>query len=270
MTANPATKCPACGAAAAGRFCSSCGAILAAGTCRNCGQAVQPGAQFCRGCGTSAGSGAGPVTAAPRADRAGWIAAGVAGLALLGVLIAFLARGEGRGATAGASAAAPFASGGDASSGTPPDISNMTPKERYDRLYNRVMRAAESGDQATVAQFTPMTVTAYQQLDSVDADARFHMAMLLLHTGHVPGAAAEGDSILKATPGHLFGYMIRGTVARWDKDAAGLKKAQQEFLTRYDAEMKAKRPEYSEHERAVNDFRASALGEPPAKPGAGS
>ena len=35
--------------------------------------------------------------------------------------------------------------------GTPPDISNMSPKERYDRLYNRVMRAAESGDQATVA-----------------------------------------------------------------------------------------------------------------------
>ena len=109
--------------------------------------------------------------------------------------------------------AAPLSGGAAAAegpAGTPPDISNMSPKERYDRLYNRVMRAAETGDQATVAQFTPMTVMAYQQLDSIDADARFHMAMLLLHTGQVPGAVAEADSILKFSPGHLFGYMIRG------------------------------------------------------------
>ena len=141
----------------------------------------------------------------------------------LAVVIAFLAQGERRGPAAAGSAATAAAA---APEGTPPDISNMTPKERYDRLYNRVMRAAESGDQATVAQFTPMTVMAYQQLDSIDADARFHMAMLLLHTGQVPGASAEADSILKFSPGHLFGYMIRGTVARWDKDAAALKKAQ--------------------------------------------
>jgi len=270
VTDNATTKCPACGAAATGRFCNSCGAALTAGTCRSCGQALLPGVQFCRGCGASAGAGASPLASAPRADRAGWVAAGGAGVALLGVLIAFLGRGEPRGATAGGSAAAPLASGDGAPSGTPPDISNMTPKERYDRLYNRVMRAAETGDQATVAQFTPMTMTAYQQLDSVDADARFHMAMLLLHTGQVPGAAAEGDSILKTSPGHLFGYMIQGTVARWNKDTAGLKKAQQQFLARYDTEMKAKRQEYAEHERALNDFRAAALGQAPAKPGAGS
>ena len=132
------------------------------------------------------------------------------------------------------------------------------------------MRAAESGDQATVAQFTPMTVMAYQQLDTIDADARFHMAMLLLHTGQVPGAQAEADSILKFSPGHLFGYMIRGAVARWDKDASALARAQREFLARYDTEMKAKRPEYAEHARAVSDFRASAQGQSPATRGAGS
>lgn len=271
MTSNATLTCPACGASASGRFCNSCGAALAAGTCRSCGQALLPGVQFCRGCGTSAGAAGGrAATSPPRTDRAGWIAAGVAGLALLGVLIAFLARGEGGVAAAGASPAAPFASADAAPSGTPPDISNMTPKERFDRLYNRVMRAAETGDQATVAQFTPMTVMAYQQLDSIDADARFHMAMLLLHTGQVPAAAAEGDSILKLAPGHLFGYMIQGTVARWEKDEAGLKKAQQGFLARYDAEMQAKRHEYSEHERAVSDFRSAALGQPPAKPATGS
>ncbi len=155
------------------------------------------------------------------------------GVALLGVVIAFLASNERRGASPAGPMAAPLAGGAaaaDGPEGTPPDISKMSPKERYDRLYNRVMRAAETGDQATVKQFTPMTVMAYQQLDTIDADARFHMAMLLLHTGQVPGASAEADSILKFSPGHLFGYMIQGTVARWNKDQAALKKAQTDFL----------------------------------------
>ena len=111
-----------------------------------------------------------------------------------------------------------------------------------------------------------MTIMAYQQLDSIDADARFHMAMMLLHTGQVPGAVAEADSILKFSPGHLFGYMIRGAAARWNKDQAALKKAQSEFLVRYDTEMQARRPEYGEHERAVSDFRAAALGQVPGAP----
>jgi hypothetical protein len=59
-------------------------------------------------------------------------------------------------------------------------------------------------------------------------------------------------------------------VARWAKDDAALKKEQQGFLSHYDAEMQAKRHEYSEHERAVSDFRSAALGQPPAKPATGS
>ena len=208
-----------------------------------------------------------------RGGRAGWFAAAGMGVALLGVILAFVASNERRAASPAGPMAAPLSGGTGAAegpAGTPPDISNMSPKERYDRLYNRVMRAAETGDQATVAQFTPMTVMAYQQLDSIDADARFHMAMLLLHTGQVPGAVAEADSLLKFSPGHLFGYMIRGAAARWNKDQSALKKAQSDFLVRYDTEMQAKRPEYGEHERAVNDFRAAALGKAPPTPGSGS
>lgn len=191
------------------------------------------------------------------------------GVALLGVILAFLANNERRAAPPPGPMAAPL-SGGTAPAeppGTPPDISNMSPKERYDRLYNRVMRAAEAGDQATVAQFTPMTVLAFQQLDSIDADARFHLAMLLLHTGQAPGALAQADSIDKSWPGHLFGFMIRGAAARWDKNPAALKQAQDGFLVRYDTEMSAQRPEYKEHERAVGDFRAGALGKPPLATG---
>lgn len=152
--------------------------------------------------------------------------------------------------------------GGTVPSSQPPDISAMSPKERFDRLYNRVMQASESGEEAVVSQFLPMALAAYSQLDTVNADARYHLAMLLLHTGQPAPAAMVADSLLQADPGHLFGYMILGTVARWNRDDAGLTRAERDFLSHYAAEQAAKRPEYAEHQRAVEDFRLSAEGTP--------
>lgn len=142
----------------------------------------------------------------------------------------------------------------------PPDLSKMTPREAADSLYNRVMRAAQSGDQATVARFTPMALQAYEMLGTLDSDARYHVALIRLHTGDVSGAKADGDAILKAVPGHLFGYLVLGTVARFEKNDAELKRLQKEFLGKYDGEMAKKRPEYADHPRALEDFRSSAQG----------
>ena len=146
----------------------------------------------------------------------------------------------------------------------PPDISSMSPRERFDRLYNRIMRAAESGDEATVTRFTPMALMAYAQLPDIDADARYHAALLKVHTGDAEGASALADTILSQNPGHLFGYLIRGTVARWQKDQATLATSYAAFLRHYDAEMKAGRSEYGEHSRALEEFRQAALQRRPA------
>jgi hypothetical protein len=188
------------------------------------------------------------------------VAAVVCSLLLVTVLALVMRGGSGAPEAAGAVAAngavAPFADGsGD---GTPPDLSTMTPREQFDRLYNRIMRAAESGDQQTVTQFTPMALVAYERLESIDADARFHLATLKLHGGDVAGASAIADTLLKEDPGHLFGYVIQGTVARWNKDDAALKQAYENFLSHYDAEMKQGRPEYADHERMMTDFRQAA------------
>jgi hypothetical protein len=141
----------------------------------------------------------------------------------------------------------------------PPDISNMSPRERFNRLYNRIMRGAEAGDEATVTRFTPMALMAYAQLDTIDADARFHAALLEVHTGNADGARALGDTVLRQEPGHLFGYVILGTVARWKKDQPALHRAYAGFLQHYDAEMKTPRAEYAEHTRSLEDFRRAAL-----------
>jgi hypothetical protein len=148
---------------------------------------------------------------------------------------------------------------GTAPGESPPDLSTMSPRERFNRLYNRIMRGAESGDEATVTRFTPMAMMAYAQLDTVDADARFHAALLQVHTGNADGAKALGDTVLSQTPGHLFGYVILGTVARWKKDEPALRKAYAGFLQHYDAEMKAGRTEYDEHTKSLEDFRKAAL-----------
>lgn len=146
----------------------------------------------------------------------------------------------------------------------PPDISNLTPRERFNRLYNRVMRAAQAGDQATVSRFTPMALMAYAQLDTVDADSRYHAALLKVHTGAADESRALADTILVETPGHLFGYVIRGTVARFRKDDKELNQAYAGFLKRYEAEMKLGRVEYGEHRTSLEEFRkaAQAAGSP--------
>lgn len=234
MTSAPVdANCPSCGAPASGNFCRACGASLKPGASR-------PG------------------------ERLVWMAAGGAIVGVLALVIFFLSRGASAAPppaeAAAAGVEAPFAGTGG---GTPPDISQMSPRERFDRLYNRIMKAAESGDQGTVSQFTPMALLAYQQLDTIDADARFHAALLKLHTEDVAGAKALGDTVLLKNPGHLFGYIILGTAARWAKDDAGLKRQYAAFLKHYDAEMKVDRPEYRDHARSLEDFKKAAEGKTP-------
>ncbi len=148
--------------------------------------------------------------------------------------------------------------GGGNAAGAAPDISQMSPRERFDRLFNRVMAAAEQGDSAQVERFTPMALGAYSQLDSVDIDARYHAAVLRIQSGDPAGALALADTIQAESPGHLFGYLIRGTAAQVRGDTAAQARARRDFLAHYDAEMKANRPEYLEHRPALDEFKHQA------------
>jgi hypothetical protein len=139
-----------------------------------------------------------------------------------------------------------------------PDISAMTPRERFDRLFNRIMQAAERGDSLEVRRFTPMALGAYQQLEDHDLDARYHAAVLHLGVGDFAPAYALADTILGESPHHLFGYLIRGTAAGFQGDAAARARAERDFLQNYPAEMAAKRVEYLEHKPVIEDFRRQA------------
>lgn len=260
MTSGAAPFCQVCGAQLAGRFCSACGASREGSTCTACGVPIPTSARFCPSCGVPAGG-----NAVAARDRTPWVIAGVALAGLMAALLIMLARESPAGASAQPEVAAVQPSPAEE---LPPDISTMSPRERFNRLYNRVMRAAQSGDEASVSRFTPMALLAYAQLDTVDADARYHAALLKAHTGEIDASGALADSILAQNPGHLFGYVVRGTVARFKKDQKALDQAYAGFLKRYDAETKLNRPEYAEHRTSLDDFRRAAVA--PRTPGGGS
>jgi len=139
-----------------------------------------------------------------------------------------------------------------------PDISRMSPRERFDRLFDRVIRAAEARIADTVLLFAPMALGAYQQLTEVDTDARYHAAMIHLVVGELAQAKALADSIANAQPGHLFAPLIRGEAAEQENDSTSLLRSYRDFLSSYQAEMRTNRREYLEHGPALEDFRNRA------------
>lgn len=143
-------------------------------------------------------------------------------------------------------------------SGQAPDISNLTPVERFERLWDRVIRAAEAGDTATVARFSPMALGAYDLLPEVNVDLRFHAALIRLAIHDFSAARALADTILREAPGHLFGYIIRGEAADRENQLQALNQSYRDFLAHYNEEQRAGRPEYEGHKPLIEDFRTRA------------
>jgi hypothetical protein len=144
--------------------------------------------------------------------------------------------------------------------GAPPDISGLSPRQGFDTLFNVVMRASESGDAARAARVLPMALMAYGQLEDVDADARYHAAVLRLHVdGDVKPALLLADTIQMSAPHHLFAYMIRGSAGQLTGDQTMIRKAAKDFLAAWDAETASAKPEYQDHQIMLDQFRKRAL-----------
>jgi len=213
--------------------------------CRVCGTAVPPTAKFCHKCGANL-----------KADQpaAGWRAGlpwGIAGAAV-GALLTVLVMRLGAGPQS--------AGGADGPAPSPvPDISQMSPEERASRLFNRVMILAQAGKQDSVAFFLPMAVGAYQQLPALDSDARYHLGLLQLAGGSTAAALAEADTILKGTPTHLFGFVLRAHAYRQLNDGVRERRAYTDFLKYEAAERARNRPEYDDHKASLDAFHEEAL-----------
>jgi hypothetical protein len=196
-----------------------------------------------------------PVPQGVSANRTPWLIAGtLAFIALVAVVYAARHRGPESGPL--------MANAGNAGSGlagTPPDLTQMSLREQFTRLADRIQTAMESGDTAQVVQFFPMLEGAFAQLPAGDrdVDARFHMGLLRAQIGHFSDALAQADTIQAESPTNLFIYYLRAMVAEYQNDTAAAKAARADFAKHFDAEMKAARPEYSVHKEMLEAFLKS-------------
>lgn len=136
----------------------------------------------------------------------------------------------------------------------------MSPEERANRLFNRVMILAEAGKADSVRFFLPMALGAYGQLPAIDVDARYHIGLLQLAGGDASAALAQADTIARTIPTHLFIYILRAHAYQQQGNAQQERRAYADFLRNEPAEMPKQRPEYGQdaHLDVLRSFKAEA------------
>jgi hypothetical protein len=134
----------------------------------------------------------------------------------------------------------------------------MSPEERANRLFNRVMILAEAGKADSVRFFLPMALGAYSQLPALDPDARYHIGLLQLAGGDVQAALAQADTIQQAVPTHLFIYVLRAHAHQQNGNTQQERRAYADFLRNETGETAKNRPEYVDHREALNNFKTEA------------
>jgi hypothetical protein len=220
----PTRPCPRCGAPAEGAFCAQCGAAVPGGGSR------------------------------PQERRA-WIIAWLVAAAAVGGVVFGVVRSK------PALVTPDMANAGNVAPGTVPlpDLRGMGPAERFAVLFDRLMRAGSAWDSATVAALSPLAVAAYAELDSVDADTRFHAGLIAIQIGNFAGAHALADTLEARDPSHLFGPILDGALARLEGDSTAYRQALDRFRELAPAELaRNDRPEYVEHQQLLAEVQQAA------------
>jgi hypothetical protein len=149
-----------------------------------------------------------------------------------------------------------------APSGAPmraPDISQMSPRQITDNLFNRVMQLSEAGlaDSArTIA--TLMAIPAFELHDALDADLRYDLARIAEVTGALHIANAQTDTILIENANHLLGLGMAARLARLRGNGAQADDLDRRLLAAERSELALGREEYRLHKSDVDSALARA------------
>lgn len=145
-----------------------------------------------------------------------------------------------------------------------PDISQLSPEERADRLFNRVMLLNSQGKSDSVLFFAPMALESYRLLSPMNADQRYDMGRIAEVAGAYPLAAAQADTILQQNPTHLLGLILAARIAAVEKEPAKQAAFTKRLLAAVPGETAKKLPEYDRHQadiaEAVTDANQSRAG----------
>lgn len=272
MSGKKRSLCSECGKHASGNFCHHCGATLGGRFCNQCGSEISGEGKFCNQCGAGvkgpsaprAGAGAGGGARSGGASRqAAGSGAGqpnnmpwwFAGAAMFGlILIVGWNMVQPAAPTGGIAPAGPV----DPNSQGTTDISQLSPRDAADQLFNRVMGAAETGDTVTAQGFMPMAIQAYELAQPLDMDGLYHLSLLQRTASQFDRALATAQQMLEAEPNHTLGLSAAGLAAAelgMTDEAAGFF---QLLLDHIDTEMSRPLPEYQGHLNSFPIARAEA------------
>jgi len=248
--AAPTITCPACGTESTGaRFCPSCGSPLQGVRCGACDSALATGARFCHRCGAASGTTRSKQSRAVSA--APWV---VTAVTLLAIVVLIMNR---RPSLAAADAATVAPSAGPTAGA--PDISAMSPAERADRLFDRVMRLHEEGKNDSVQFFRPMVLSAYQMIGPLDLDEHYDLGEIAETVGMMDLATAEADTILRADPKHLLGLALAARVATETQHTAAARGYYRRLVAAAPTERQRPLPEYTRHANDIATALAAAV-----------
>ena len=137
--------------------------------------------------------------------------------------------------------------------GAPPDLSSMTPIEAADRLFQRVMTAVETGDEATAGQFLPMALQAYEIARPLNADGTYHLATLQRAAADFEGSLTTAQGGLAEAPDHLLLLAAAGEASEGLEDMDAARGYWQRFLNAYEGERARQLEEYQAHEFTLGE-----------------
>jgi len=278
MSGKKRSLCPECGKHASGNFCHHCGSTLGGKFCNQCGSETSGEGKFCNQCGApvkgasspSAGAGAGAGGGGARGGGASRQAGGAetgppnnmpwwfAGAAMFGLILVV-----GWNMVQPAGPAVP-AGGGVPAGGVDPngpgttDISQMSPREAANRLFDRVMMAAESGDSVGAQGFLPMAIQAYEMAQPLDMDGLYHLSLLRRTGAQLESALATAQQMLEGEPNHILGLSAaaEASVQLGLMDEAAV--YFQQIMDNIDSEIARPLPEYQAHMNTFESVRAAA------------
>lgn len=139
-----------------------------------------------------------------------------------------------------------------------PDISRLSPQERAERLFNRVMLLNSQGKNDSVLFFAPMAISAYQMLSPLTLDHRYDMGRIAEVAGALQLARAQADTLLLESPDHLLGLILGARLASLSADTAGRRKYETRLLAAAKTETAKRLPEYERHQDDITNALADA------------
>jgi tetratricopeptide (TPR) repeat protein len=191
-------------------------------------------------------------------SRAGWYIAAAAAAVVVALL--FLLPEDTERAAPSLSPPAGAGSGGAApmGGGSGDGLLSSDMRTNADRLFNRIMTAAEQGDRGQVEQFMPMAIQAYGMVEDLNADGLYHLAILHVTAGEYDEARQAAQRILDGTPGHVLALGVAATAAAEAGDSLAAETMYRRLLDGYDAEAGQPRPEYVDHQPMLAEYRRMA------------